>query len=379
MQPTPDADHLAGLALMQARIHAIILLDTEGVIRGWLGGAESIFGYAPDEIIGQKASKLFSQEDVDRNLDRLELEMAQASDEADDDRWQVRKDGARIWASGAMTSLRSETGELVGYLKVLRNRTDNKTHIEALEHRIKMLEESQELRGRSVAALAHELRGPLSSLSMAGGVLKSHPGDDGTAMASEIVATQVELMSQMVANMLEGVGASAGKVELHKCPVVLQDIIGKALASCQPSIDRRKHDLQTLMPEDRVHLTADATRLHQVIVNLLDNAIKYTPDGGKIWVKVTIDGEDAVIKVHDSGVGLSPELQPHIFDLFVQAHSASRLGEGLGIGLSLVKDFVTLHGGTVQALSDGEGKGSIFVVRLPVAEPRSSTPEPEHS
>jgi signal transduction histidine kinase len=129
-----------------------------------------------------------------------------------------------------------------------------------------------------------------------------------------------------------------------------------------------------LLPDIPIRLEADPTRLRQVLVNLVENAAKYTEYGGTIWVKATVEGDEAVVRVQDTGVGIPPEVMPHIFDLFTQAEFANRSQGGLGIGLSVVKDYVSLHGGTVQAASDGLGKGSEFTVRLPLPSPTASGP-----
>lgn len=371
-----DAKYLAELALQQVKVHAIVLLDVHGNIVGWLGGAEQVLGYPAEEIVGQHISKLFIAEDRERALDQLELETARKSAESEDDRWQLRKDGAKIWASGAVAPLHDSEGRLAGYAKVLRNRTDNKAHLEALEAQLRASDDRDQRKNHFIATLAHELANPLSTFSNVGSILATNP-DPTYQTLSLAVRTQVDAMNAMIGDLIEVTKAATGKLHLQPEPIVLQDVIYSAIETCKPAVQRHGHALDRLLPSAPIMLHADPRRLRQVFVNLINNAIKYTPDGGQIWVKATVDGEDAVIKVHDTGVGISPELMPHIFDLFVQAESKTVDQEGLGIGLSLVKDIIALHAGTVQVLSDGVGKGSIFVVRLPASEPRSSRPSPE--
>jgi signal transduction histidine kinase len=143
-------------------------------------------------------------------------------------------------------------------------------------------------------------------------------------------------------------------------------VIHQAIELVRPKIEERKHQLRPLMPAAPIYLEADAQRLGQVFVNLLENAAKYTPHGGTIWIKASTEGGEAVVRVQDTGIGITPQVMPHIFDLFSQGEISFRSESGLGIGLSVVKDIVSLHGGSVQATSDGLGKGSEFTVRLPL-------------
>jgi signal transduction histidine kinase len=181
----------------------------------------------------------------------------------------------------------------------------------------------------------------------------------------------------VIDDLLEVSRSAAGKVQLHVERVVLQEIIKQAIEACRPSIDRQTQVLNQLMPNVPIYLQADAVRLRQIFVNLIDNAGKYTQHGGTIWVKATTEGEEAVVRVQDTGIGITPEMMPHIFDLFTQVEFSDGAKSGLGIGLSVVKDTVTLHGGSVQATSNGLGKGSEFTVRLPLPTSSQHGSEPE--
>jgi PAS domain S-box-containing protein len=363
------ARRLLDLALGEVGTHAVVLLDPGGVIVGWLAGAERLFGYTADEIVGRNASVLFTPEDLEKDLSSWELKTAAASGESEDDRWQVRKDGGRIWVGGTLTALRDERGELLGFAKIMRNRTDQKSQVETLEGRVAHLQRAEERKNAFIATLAHELRNPLSALSNATRLLEPcEAAEPGTALAVGTIRRQAEFMGRMVDDLLEVARTAAGKVELRKERVVLQEVVRRAVETCRPAIDERTHVVQPLLPDVPVHLDADPARLQQVFVNLLQNAVKYTEYGGTIWVKATTEGDEAVVRVQDTGVGIPPEVMPHIFDLFTQAEFAARSPGGLGIGLSVVRDYVALHGGTVQAASDGLGKGSEFTVRLPLPD-----------
>jgi signal transduction histidine kinase len=183
-------------------------------------------------------------------------------------------------------------------------------------------------------------------------------------------------MRRLVDDLLDITRISAGKVKLELLEVALGDVLKAAVETCRPLIDDRTHDFHLIMGEAPVRVRADAVRLQQVFVNLIQNAAKYTEYGGNIWVKLLVEGREAVVKVEDTGIGISADLLPRIFDLFTQAEFAGdEHKEGLGIGLSVVRDITRLHNGTVQVRSDGIGKGSEFVVRLPLAGADAHRPD----
>jgi PAS domain S-box-containing protein len=356
--------HLVTLALEQARVHAIILLDPQGTIVGWMGGAEAHLGYTAEEMIGRPVSAIFVPEDIAQGAPELEREIAVKTGEATDDRWQLRKDGARIWATGAMTPL-LEQGRLAGFVKVLRDRTDLKTHLETFERQVAFEQDRNERKNSFIAALAHDLRNPLLVLRLSIDLLRepSLPAED-VRHALETMEREMEFIRKLIDNLLENTRSAAGKVTLRKRRLVFQDFVKLVVAGFQSS----KARLQLLMQEAPIEMEFDPVRMRQVVSNLLDNAGKHTPAGGLISVKVYLETDEVVLRIEDNGRGIAPEFLRTIFDLFSQAEPAGTVGEGLGLGLSIVKDVVTLHGGTVQALSDGLGKGSTFIVRMPASE-----------
>jgi PAS domain S-box-containing protein len=361
-------DDLLQLLLQQGKDHALLLLDPDGRIIGWLGGAEYIFGYRAEEIIGQRAERLFTPEDLERGLAQNELDTARKDGRAEDDRWQVRKDGTRIWASGVVVGLRNSEGEVVGFGKVLRDRTDVKAHIEALESRIHSLTVADQRKNIFLGTLAHELRNPLGPLANALQLIRlTGAAPPHLAYCIQIIERQADFIRRLVDDLLDVTRIEAGKVELKLGVVELQEVLRRAADICRPKAEERQQLLQVILPPTAIPLQADADRLHQVIVNLLTNAIKYTPPGGRIWLKATTEGDEAVVRVEDTGIGIDAEMLPRIFDLFTQEEaSRSHSQGGLGLGLPLVKELVTLHGGTVQVRSEGRDKGSEFTVRLPL-------------
>lgn len=354
---------------------AVILLDPSGQVVDWLSGAERIFGYSAAEVIGKPASMLFAPEDIEKGMPEFERKTATYNGHAEDDRWMLRKDGLRFWASGVLCPFRNAEGQLIGFGKILRNRTDLKGQIEGLEKRIGGQEKADERKNAFIATLSHELRNPLFSLFNALELLRhSTPATEGIAFALSTIERQIEAMRRLIDDLMDMTRIGVGKVQLAKRQVALGEVVQTAVDTCRPSIDERTHELKLVIPDHAVTVHADPDRMQQIFVNLIQNAAKYTEFGGNIWVKLYVEGKDAIVKVEDTGIGISPEILPRIFDLFTQAEFASDRG-GLGIGLSVVKDLVTLHGGSVQVRSDGIGKGSEFTVRLPLAGRDENRPD----
>ena len=240
-----------------------------------------------------------------------------------------------------------------------------------------------------IAMLAHELRNPLASIRNAVHVLRH----DAAAMFKEtrditllsIVDRQVDQLIRLVDDLLEVSRITHGKIELKKEDVELAEVLRHAIETAQPMIELGDHDLRIKLPPTPIILNADPVRLAQVFTNLLDNAAKYTAPGGAIWLSAELSGEEAVVTVRDSGVGIPTEMLPRVFDLFTQADRTLGCAQGgLGIGLALVKSLLELHGGTIEAQSAGIGRGTAFVVRLPAVPPntmesRTETTTPNES
>ena len=226
-----------------------------------------------------------------------------------------------------------------------------------------------------LAMLCHELRNPLAPISNAVNLLRLQQTDDLVQQkAINIIDRQVRQLTHLVDELLEISRINTGRVQLKREPIAVSDIIERAVETLHPLINQRRHELTVAVPSQPIWLNADPSRLEQVLVNLLTNAAKYTDEGGYIQLSVELDGAEVVMRVRDSGIGITSELLPHIFDLFTQGErSLDRAQGGLGIGLSLVQKLVELHGGTVEAGSV-LNQGSEFVVRLPVLV--NFTPKP---
>jgi PAS domain S-box-containing protein len=249
----------------------------------------------------------------------------------------------------------------------------------------KTLDQSEELsdlhrsKDEFLAMLSHELRNPLAPLMNAVQLLRQQHGTETPIQwkARSIIERQLGQLKHLVDDLLEVSRINSGRVRLRQARVGVSGIVEAALETARPLINERKHEITVSEPPEPIWLYADPARLEQVLVNLLTNAAKYTDEGGHIWLTVELEGASCVLRVRDTGVGISADLLPHIFDLFTQAErSMDRAQGGLGIGLSLVQRLVELHGGTVEAQSV-IGKGSEFIVRLPaVSGPGARRPSP---
>src|SRR5262245_49976726 len=230
-----------------------------------------------------------------------------------------------------------------------------------------------------LAMLAHELRNPLASIRTAVHVIgRAGAGSERAQEAQRIVERQVNHLARLLDDLLDVSRITRGRIELNRVPTALAVVITDAVEAARPLFAARRHELTVSLPPEPVVLDADATRLTQVFGNLLNNAAKYTPPGGRVQLTGAVDGDVVEVHVSDTGVGIAADMLPRVFDLFAQAdRSLSRSEGGLGIGLTLVHRLVELHGGTVSAHSEGPGRGTEFVVRLPRAPaPSAAVPAP---
>lgn len=245
----------------------------------------------------------------------------------------------------------------------VRSRLEKQTQRQAAE-----LSDLHRRKDEFLAMLSHELRSPLAPISNAVGLLSLQKGSENViqAQARSIIERQMKHMQRLVDDLLEVSRITTGQVQLRRERVVVSRIVEGAVETARPLIEERKQQLLVSMPPDPIWLSADISRMEQVLVNLLTNAAKYTSENGHIWLTVQREMDSCVLRVRDNGVGISRELLPRIFDLFTQAErSLDRSQGGLGIGLALVQRLTNLHGGTVEAHSD-IGQGSEFIIRVPV-------------
>jgi CheY-like chemotaxis protein/nitrogen-specific signal transduction histidine kinase len=254
---------------------------------------------------------------------------------------------------------------------------------EALLRQMEQLAEADRRKDQFLALLSHELRNPLAPIMTGLELLRAKfavPGaliDDATRRTRDVIERQTQHLARLVDDLLDISRISSGKIELRKAPVSIQEIVEFAVSTSQPILSERRHELQVSMPPAPLLVHGDTVRLVQVVANLLNNAARYTLHGGRIWVEAEAKGEQVELRVRDNGRGIGADFISRVFDAFTQEEA--RAGTGLGLGLSVVRQLVTMHDGTVSVKSDGQGHGSEFTVRLPLdpsAKPVEVAPAP---
>ena len=367
MAPPDALSQRFDLLAAGATDYALFLTDQTGLLVCWNQGAERLFGYRTDEAVGQHFSRFFTPEDVISGQPEHELRAARAGGHIDSVRWQVRKDGSRFWCKATVTALYDQAKQVHAFARVMHDLTGDQA-LEAEHRRADGLAEANRGKEEFMALLSHELRNPLSPILNALGVLKQVRTDDPVIeQAGGIIERQVRQMVRLVDDLLDISRMTKGKLRLTPERVDLRVVMNRAADSARPLLAARRHEFSLLLPTEQLWVEADPGRLEQVAVNLLSNAAKYTDTGGLVRMTVAREGDDAVVRVLDDGVGIPPDMLPKVFDLFTQVDgSLSRSHGGLGIGLALVRALVEMQGGRVTASSGGLGKGSEFAVKLPV-------------
>ncbi|RCW72490.1 CheR family methyltransferase [Pseudorhodoferax soli] len=378
------------LVLENATEFAIFSTDLERRITGWNTGAQRLLGYQEADAVGRPLDMLFTEEDQAAGAPQREVQAALRDGRALDDRLHRRQDGSIFWASGVLMPMHGPSGKVVGFVKVMRDQSATRRAQEEIERsQAEMaaalqekeaaratLEAADSAKGHFLAVLSHELRNPLASISGAAKLLLAEQAEPATRQrAAGIVDRQSLVVKNLLDDLLDVSRLQLGRLGLRRVPVLLEDVVRSALETARPAIDAGRHSLAVELPSEPVVLDADPLRMSQVLSNLLTNAAKYTPDGGRIGLEARRESsEQLAICVSDNGIGLEAQEIDALFEMFAQGGAiGERTGHGLGIGLALVRSIVALHGGAVQGESAGRGLGCRFTVRLPL--PQDMTPE----
>lgn len=341
---------------------AIFTLTAEGRISSWNTGAAHIKGYRADEIIGKHFSVFYPAEEIERQWPEYELEMARATGSFEDEGWRIRKNGTRFWANVLITALYDNEGKFYGFSKVTRDLT--------VRRRMQSLELAEQRMKEFLALLSHELRNPLAPIRSALSAMDAAP-EGGTVhkRARAVINRQVSHMARLVDDLLDISRVTTGTVNLLRVPIDLQEVVKRAVESSLPWLEQHRHQLHQDVPDEPLIVDGDLVRLTQVLVNLLNNAARYTREGGQIRLRLSALDGHALIRVNDNGIGIDPSELESLFGLFAQGDNAvDRHQAGLGVGLALARQLVELHGGILKAYSEGAGKGSEFTIRLPLSK-----------
>ena len=362
-------------AIVESSDDAIISKDLNGVVRSWNAAAERMFGYSAEEVVGRPIRLIIP---ADRQAEEDDILARLRRGERVDHFQTVRrtKDGRFIDVALTVSPVRDASGRVIGASKIARDVTDQKR---AAAERDRLLEAERIARAEAeranrakddfVAMVSHELRTPLNAILGWTQLMTRGRNDPALIQRGmDVVARNTRLQAQLISDLLDISRIVAGKLQLETRSVDLRSIVGESLVTMEEEARSKGVVIEQALDDAGALVSGDASRLQQICWNLVSNAVKFTPRGGRVRVGLTFDGPWARVEVADTGVGIRPEFLSHVFDRFQQAdRSITRQFGGLGLGLSIVKHLVELHGGTVQAASEGEGKGATFTVTLPVA------------
>ncbi len=346
---------------------AIFALDPHGLIIDWTPAAERITGYSASEILGHPYGTLFMPGAREGDEPEHELETAAIEGRAQRMGWHVRKDGSPLWAEGLLTAMRSATGDLIGFIKTIRDCTERRQADLERERMLRQATEANRLKDEFLSTVSHELRTPLNAILGWMQLLQLGGANQASvAEALAVVERNARAQARLIDDLLEVSRILSGKTRLVPRPIALAAPLGAAIETVRPMAEQKGITLTVHHDASRDALVADAERLQQVIWNILSNAIKFTPGGGSVTVTTAMTDDDVELQVRDSGIGIDPDFLPLVFDRFRQADTAyKRSHTGLGLGLSIVKDLVELHGGSVGVESDCHGAGTTVRLTLP--------------
>ena len=361
------ADRFYSIVLDSLQDYSIFTTDQNMLINAWLSGASNIFGYQPEEVIGRHYGLIFTKEDQQNNIPEREKETAIREGKATDNRWHVTKDGSLFYAFGLVFPLRDDDDELLGFVKIIRDLTEQKKAEDALKKQMKELEELNTHKENILAILSHDLRSPLGSIIEISDYLKSNmdeldPADIKQMLGILHQSTSDEL--NMLDYLLEWARVKYASEAFSPSTIDLGKIVDKVLDTFSDQAASNSISLYNEVKE-ATPVFADKKMVLSILQNLLSNAIKYTPSGGSIIVSASANEDEVTVKVKDTGIGIPDDKLQKLFKPQIKPLSQLRKEDkGAGIGLLLVKGFVERNGGTICAESI-EGEGTTFYFTLP--------------
>ncbi len=361
--------------LEQIEDYAIFAMDADCKAITWNRGVLNVLGFEEHEFVGNDVRQLiFTPEAIEMGIPDAEFMTAASEGRASDDRWMMRKGGHRFWASGISSAIKNERDQVIGFSKVMRDLTERKRDQDEMAELAAKLADADRRKNEFLATLGHELRNPLAAMKNAVQLMGMYDLPTDLSELQQTMARQVEQLVRLIDDLLDVSRIARGKIQLKKEVVDLRTIIRAAVEASNPYILEKKQHLTVKLCEQNAPAHVDPARMTQVVCNLLNNSSRYSDSGSNIDVELSIDLQVdkqgwAVIVVRDNGVGIARDRIDEIFQMFSQIHDSLHRGNaGLGIGLTLVKTLVEIHGGTVKAQSDGIGHGSTFTVRIPLSD-----------
>jgi PAS domain S-box-containing protein len=380
-RPAPQTEEAFRLLVSGVKDYAIFMLDTTGVVVSWNEGAERIKGYREDEILGKHFSVFYERGEIDAGKPDWELLVAEREGRFEDEGWRVRRDGSRFWASVIITALRDKSGTLRGFGKVTRDITDwklaaerqagqQRREAEKLRDHANRLAQLERTKSEFLNIASHELRGPVALVR---GYLSML--EDGTLAPDElpgilpVMTGKLQQMELLVQRMLETARLEASRFELDIELLDVCSLVERVVGSYR-AFEPGTHTVTLSRPEEAVLVRGDAGRLEIVVSNLLDNAVKYAPQGGPVRCLVAHKRERVFVSVEDSGLGIPAEAMGRLFSRFGRIVTPENAHiDGTGLGLYLAREIARHHGGDILVESR-EGYGSRFTLMLPLSAVR---------
>jgi PAS domain S-box-containing protein len=365
-------------ALVESSNDAIISKTLNGIITSWNAAAERMFGHAADEVIGKSILILIPPDRLDEEQTILNKVRSGESVESYET-LRLRKDGSAFYVGLTVSPIKDADGRIIGASKIARDITDRKL---AAKEREELLDAERAARTTAervslhkdefLANISHELRTPLNAILGWTQLIATGKMDEADLKQGlETIGRNARIQAQLIEDLLDMSRIVSGKVRLDVQQTDLATVVEQAVSTIRPSAEAKGIRLKQIIDPQIGPVTGDPNRLQQVIWNLLSNAVKFTSKGGRVEVLLQHVNSHMEITVNDTGMGIKPELLPYVFERFRQGDSSTtRMHGGLGLGLSIVKQLVELHGGTVHARSPGEGLGATFIVSLPLAPVR---------
>jgi len=351
--------------------YSIFTVDEEFIINSWSSGSTKIFGYETDEIIGEHFETIFTEEDLKLGIPKNEIDTALKEGRATDNRWHIRKDGSKFYAYGLVFPLTGKDGEMLGYVKILRDLTERKKSEDAIKKYVKDLEELNTHKESVLAILSHDLRSPLTGIIGAAKYLKSNFSTMGQSDVKDMLdllynSTKEEL--NMLDYLVEWARIKYAAEVFSPTKIELVQYVKKVFETLNETAELNAINLHHEIEENE-SVFADGKMLLSILQNIVSNAIKHTKSGGKITVSAKRKEDKIIVEIKDSGVGMSKEIQAKLFTPQMNVLSSARkANKGAGIGLLLVKGFLEKNGGEIWVESI-EGEGSSFYFTLPIEKP----------